>query len=271
MAKNDIRIDTSLCDHPKTKRLIRKLGYEAFFSIIKLWSLAASLYQKGILKDCDELDIADISGWLGDPAEFCKALIDEKINFLDYENGVYSIHDWEENQPWVYNSDIRSIAARNSVSKRWEKKPNTERIRNVKETLYESDTPFLSSSLPIPIPIPIPINKDKTKQYEEVKKIYHDLCKKLPKVSKLSEKRKSAINSLLKEFTLDQITEGIQKVGKSDFLNGDNKANWKASFDWIINKNNMLKIREGNYDRKGKKCAADINAQNADWEGVPEL
>ena len=269
MAKNDIRIDTSLCDHPKTKRLIRKLGYEAFFSIIKLWSLAASLYQKGILKDCDELDIADISGWSGDPAEFCKALIDEKINFLDYDNGVYSIHDWEENQPWVYNSDIRSIAARKSVSKRWESKTNTKRIRNVKETLYESDTPIplLSSSSPNPNPLPTHTKKE----YIEVKEIYHDLCKKLPKVSKISEKRKSAINSLLKEFTLEQITEGIQKAGKSDFLNGDNKANWKASFDWIINKNNMLKIIEGNYDQKGEKCVADINAQNADWEGVPEL
>jgi len=112
---------------------------------------------------------------------------------------------------------------------------------------------------------------DKSKQYIEVKEIYHDLCKKLPKVSKISEKRKSAINSLLKEFTLEQITEGIQKAGKSDFLNGDNKANWKASFDWIINKNNMLKIREGNYDIKGKKCVSDINAKNANWEGVPEL
>ncbi len=33
----------------------------------------------------------------------------------------------------------------------------------------------------------------------------------------------------------------------------------------------MLKIIEGNYDQKGEKCVADINAQNADWEGVPEL
>jgi len=166
--------------------------------------------------------------------EFCKALIDEKINFLDYENGVYSIHDWEENQPWVYNSDIRSIAARKSVSKRWETKTNTKRIRNVKETLYESDTPIplLSSSSPNPNPLPTHTKKE----YIEVKEIYHDLCKKLPKVSKISEKRKSAINSLLKEFTLEQITEGIQKAGKSDFLNGDNKANWKASFDWIITK-----------------------------------
>jgi len=109
------------------------------------------------------------------------------------------------------------------------------------------------------------INKDK------IIHTYHDHCKKLPKVSKISDKRKSAINSLLKEFSLEQIIEGIQKAGKSSFINGDNKSNWKASFDWIINKNNMLKIIEGNYDNKGKKCVADINAQNANWEGVPEL
>jgi len=112
---------------------------------------------------------------------------------------------------------------------------------------------------------------DKTIQYTDIKDTYHDHCKKLPKVSKISDKRKSAINSLLKEFSLEQIIEGIQKAGKSSFINGDNKSNWKASFDWIINKNNMLKIIEGNYDNKGKKCVADINAQNANWEGVPEL
>jgi len=111
-----------------------------------------------------------------------------------------------------------------------------------------------------------------TKVYTSIVDIYHINCKNLPSVSKLSEKRKASLSGLTAFFTLEQITEALIKAGKSEFLTG--KINgWKASFDWLINKNNMLKVIEGAYDNNTpkKKMAADINSINADWIGVPEL
>lgn len=112
---------------------------------------------------------------------------------------------------------------------------------------------------------------DKNRIYTSVLNLYLTYCKKLPKVEKLSEKRKSHISSLLNEFTIEQIESAFITAGKSSFLTGDNKTGWKANFDWLINKNNLLKVIEGNYDNNGKKCVSDINSVNADWEGVPEL
>ena len=119
MAKNDIRLDINFCDHPKTKRLIRTLGHEAFFSLVKLWTNAARLYPKGHLKDLDEIDIADLAGWSGDPEEFVTALTDSRINFLENVDGQYYIHDWEENQPWIYYQEERSAKAKKAARKRW--------------------------------------------------------------------------------------------------------------------------------------------------------
>ena len=278
MANTDIRIDINFCDNPKTKRLIRKLGHEGFFCIIKLWAVSARLYPKGILAKCDCIDIADLAGWNGDPEEFCNTLVSEKTNFLDLEDGVYSLHDWEENQPWVYNSDIRSGIAKKNIEKRWNKKKKTNGIKKEYEPytngiqLVDTVYPIGNTPSPLPSPSPLPIPFPKKKDiYVEIQKAYHEHCKKLPEVFKITDKRKSSINSLLQEFTIDQIIEAFKKAGKSSFINGDNKSTWKASFDWIINKNNMLKIVEGNYDNKGKKVVSDINSVNADWIGVPEL
>jgi hypothetical protein len=126
VARLDLRINLEFTQHPKTKRLIRKLSFEGFYCLLELWSKAAKLYPKGNLKKCDAEDIADLSGWSGDPEEFVQALLDPKINFLDQnEDGTFEIHDWQTNQPWVYFSEERSAVAKAKAEKRWEKRLNT--------------------------------------------------------------------------------------------------------------------------------------------------
>ena len=40
----------------------------------------------------------------------------------------------------------------------------------------------------------------------------------------------------------------IEIVTRSAFLKGDNKRNFKATFDWMIKPSNYQKIIEGNYE-----------------------
>jgi hypothetical protein len=79
---------------------------------------------------------------------------------------------------------------------------------------------------------------------------YHLYCDKLSKVIKLSDQRKKHIAGRFKDFDFDTITIVLQKVGKSDFLNGANDRLWKADIDWIFNPTNFIKIMEGKYDNK---------------------
>ena len=67
---------------------------------------------------------------------------------------------------------------------------------------------------------------------------------------KINEKRKKSIKILLKEYTVEEIFQAMDKVHVSKFLQGDNKNNWQITFDWFINKANLLKVLEGNYDDK---------------------
>ena len=77
----------------------------------------------------------------------------------------------------------------------------------------------------------------------------------LSAVSKLTVKRKSAINGCIKEMAstefdfslLETWSRLFDHASNSDFLMG-RKTDWKMSFDFITTKSKLLKIVEGEYD-----------------------
>ena len=89
--------------------------------------------------------------------------------------------------------------------------------------------------------------------YELVKDAYNSICKSYPKCTVLSDKRKKAIKARFREgYTLEQIKQVFAMAEESDFLKGKNDRNWSATFDWMLNTNNMAKILDGNYSRGEK-------------------
>lgn len=73
----------------------------------------------------------------------------------------------------------------------------------------------------------------------------------LPVVKKVTTERIKKIKAILKEFTVEEVVQGFQKTAQSSFLIGaTNKSEWKASWDWLINKTNLTKVLEGNYDNQ---------------------
>lgn len=86
---------------------------------------------------------------------------------------------------------------------------------------------------------------------------YNDKLSELGQVKVLSDKRKAHLKASIKQFkNSDHDFENIETwsrlftyISKSDFLMG-RKSDWSASFDFIINKSNLLKIVEGQYDNK---------------------
>jgi len=86
---------------------------------------------------------------------------------------------------------------------------------------------------------------------------YNDKLSELGQVKVLSDKRKAHIKASIKQFKntshdfekIETWSRLFDYISDSDFLMGRN-SEWSASFDFIINKSNLLKIVEGQYDNK---------------------
>lgn len=72
-------------------------------------------------------------------------------------------------------------------------------------------------------------------------------------VKKVNDKRKGLINAVFEEYGEEAVKEVLSKVEEYPFLTGENDRGWKADFEWLMNRNNLLKVMEGRYDRKPKK------------------
>ena len=100
--------------------------------------------------------------------------------------------------------------------------------------------------------------------YQQIVDKYNEICKSLPKVMKLSDTRRKAINARLDKFSLEEIITVFEKAEQSNFLKGANNRNWKADFDWIMSDRNMAKILEGKYDNCNalKDNSATVTSSN---------
>lgn len=71
-----------------------------------------------------------------------------------------------------------------------------------------------------------------------------------PRITKLTEKRKSAIRLLLKEFTIEDFGKVCVKLITIPYLQGKNDHGWIANFDYVIRPDKFVKILEGGWDSK---------------------
>jgi DNA-binding Lrp family transcriptional regulator len=99
-------------------------------------------------------------------------------------------------------------------------------------------------------------NKEDT-TYQSFADAYNRLCPSLPKAIKITDKRRGHLNAVVKEFGAEGVMEALAKVESCPHLVGKNDRGWKADFDWLINKNNLLKVIEGRYDKKKKLKEGD--------------
>lgn len=66
----------------------------------------------------------------------------------------------------------------------------------------------------------------------------------------LSDIRKKMIGARIKTHGKEAFAGMIKTAYRSDFLKGQNKQSWRATFDWLIKPTNFEKVISGNYDNK---------------------
>lgn len=92
-------------------------------------------------------------------------------------------------------------------------------------------------------------NKTKISKAQEVVDRYNAICTNLPRVVRLTDKRRRAVRLIYgKGYTPEQLDEVFRKAQSSSFCGGQNDRHWKADFDWLLNESNLVKVLEGKYD-----------------------
>lgn len=72
-------------------------------------------------------------------------------------------------------------------------------------------------------------------------------------------KRHTSLIALLEQFGEEKVIRAVDKVKRSDFLQGKTDTRFSLNFDWFINPNNFAKILDGKYDEKFKKQTKNNN------------
>ena len=105
------------------------------------------------------------------------------------------------------------------------------------------------------------IRIEEDKKEEEILRLYNSVCYLLKPCSVLTKTRLEKVKLLLEKFSLDDIKSVFEKANKSDFLLGKNDRGWKATFDWLIDIDNFVKVQEDNFANSVIKSGVDMYRQ----------
>jgi hypothetical protein len=254
----DIRLQMSFYNNTKVKRLNRTLGADAVLSLIYLWLYTAENRPHGELRGMDEIDISVAAQWSGDPAVFVAALCD--LRFLDKKRNLFSVHDWQSNNPWACDAPARKEKAKKAAEAKWLKK-------NGKKVCSEQNLAMLNdaqSYAPSPSPSPSPSPKEErtadTIPFHEIIAAYNLFCPSLPKVNSLNipPSRHQLIKAAWLKYQKTEegasavIDTLFKKAEASSFLTrkkpGFDGQYFHAKLDWLFDENKMVKVLEGDYD-----------------------
>ncbi len=102
--------------------------------------------------------------------------------------------------------------------------------------------------------------------YQQIADAYNVSCGKvLPRVTKLTDKRKRAIRTCMAQgFTAEDLYTAFNRAASTPFLTGKNERGWTANFDFIIKPDNLQKILEGAYGSAAPAAPAEDHSYNLD-------
>lgn len=106
----DARISTGLPRHPKTKKLLRRLGTAGPWALVCLIAWTSSSRPNGSFAGMSDEDIELAAEWDGEDGAFVAAMVE--VKFLDGEPLSRSLHDWAEHNPWAAGHEERSESAK---------------------------------------------------------------------------------------------------------------------------------------------------------------
>jgi hypothetical protein len=168
---SDARLSASFPTHPKTKKLMRRLGAAGPWALVCLFLWARMNRADGDLVGMTDEDIELACDWAGDEGALVAALV--SVGFLDGEEGSRKIHDWAEHQPWSAGAeDRKQSSAWAALCKRYGREGAAQRMPEYATRMRPAREPHAASvptacgtdaPLPLPSPLPSPEAKEESK------------------------------------------------------------------------------------------------------------
>lgn len=106
-----LNIDLDFFDHPKTRRLVDRLGRGAEAMLVRMWCYTARYYSEtGRLTGLPGPEIEAVCRWEGEKGKAIAALVE--CGWLDKTpEGDYQVHDWQEHEGHIARYHERAKAA----------------------------------------------------------------------------------------------------------------------------------------------------------------
>lgn len=205
-----------------------------------------------------------------DELQKCGQIVQQKSNvitLISVVNYEYYQQDGTTDEPQTDSRQYNKRATDGTTDEPQIVQPNERRIKKNKEDNKETSLTRgkenaaavaapTSASDEAEAPKPIKAEKRENLPFKEIKELWNAVCVGYPKLHSLSESRKNKMRNRVAEMggaekSLLLLREIFTKMQASNFLRGDNKRGWKASFDWLFeNDKNWVKVYEGNYDNR---------------------
>lgn len=190
-----------------------------------------------------------------------------RLRIVENSNDNITILNWDKRQFESDNVTKRVQKHRETLHKRFSNDgvtpPDTDTDSDTDpEAETEAETKESREGAPPP---PAP--------HQKIVELYNSICKTMPQVRDITEKRKKKIRVIWAEKPDIKIFEVLfKKAMESDFLSGRNGKWDGCGFDWLINYNNAVKVLEGNYDNKKSNRPPPAWSELKEWyeEGESE-
>ena len=116
----DIRVTCDMLHHHKIKLVKRHYGHKGIVAVLALWLYAGEHAQDGVIDVREDalLMIMDLDSGDEDNQGFVAFLVDQGL-LNEREGGGWSIHNWEERQPWVLVRRRKREAGKKGAQVRW--------------------------------------------------------------------------------------------------------------------------------------------------------
>lgn len=98
------------------------------------------------------------------------------------------------------------------------------------------------------------IDSDKKGQLPPEALTWNESCPGLAKVIAMSPSRTQKLSHRRSDvFWRENFSAACKRVAESDFCSGKNDRTWRATFEWMLQPDVVVKVMEGKYDNRGKK------------------
>lgn len=201
-------------------------------------TIALGLFKKlGLIyeQESGSLIIVDFENLIGSETDYAKQKREQRkvgqIQRQLADNNVDNV-----------SSDVSNLSTQSKSTEKEIRDKSTEIIDKISDTEKNSIT----------ISNEIVCQTDVQRMVETWNELQNFGIKPITKLDSIS-KRYGSLVARIKQYSVDEVLEAIEKIKCSDFLQGKNNNGWTITFDWFVRPNNFPKVLEGNYDNKDFK------------------